>query len=50
MQKMTPEELGIDMKQHIQTLSVEEPPARKAGIKVETVDDLVKHLKTIGSI
>jgi len=48
--KFTPEQLGIDLKQRIQLVSVEEPASRTAGIKVETAQDLVNHLKKIGVI
>jgi len=49
-EKKTPEELGVELKSHIQVLSVEEPPPRKGGIKVETVDELFGHLKKSGVI
>jgi electron transfer flavoprotein beta subunit len=42
--------LGIDLTLKNKVLSVEEPPSRKAGIVVETVDDLVNKLKTVGAI
>jgi len=48
IEKKTPQELGVDIKARIETLFVEEPPARKGGIKVETVQDLVQKLKTGG--
>jgi electron transfer flavoprotein beta subunit len=50
IQKFTPEQLGIDLAAHQQVLSVEEPPVRSAGIKVETAQDLVNHLKKLGVI
>jgi len=37
--------LGIDIAPRTSTLRVEEPAARKAGIKVADVADLVKRLK-----
>jgi electron transfer flavoprotein beta subunit len=37
--------LGIDMKLANTVVSVSDPPSRKAGIVVETVDDLVNKLK-----
>ncbi|KJE92261.1 electron transfer flavoprotein beta-subunit [Capsaspora owczarzaki ATCC 30864] len=46
LDKKTPEELGVDIKPRIKTLSVEEPPVRKAGIKVENVDGLLQKLRT----
>ena len=42
----TPEEFGVDIAPRLKTLSVEEPPKRKAGIKVPDVATLVDKLKT----
>jgi electron transfer flavoprotein beta subunit len=42
--------LGIDLNLKNKVVSVEDPPSRKAGIVVETVDDLVNKLKTVGAI
>ena len=50
MEKKTAEELGVDLTPRQDILSVEEPPTRKAGQKVETVEDLVKKLKDAGVI
>ena len=41
----TPEELGVDVTPHVEILSVEPPPERKGGIKVESVEELVDKLK-----
>jgi electron transfer flavoprotein beta subunit len=41
----TPEELGIDVNPRLTTLKVAEPPKREAGVKVETVAELVNKLK-----
>ena len=41
----TPDELGIDISPRLQTLKVVEPPKRQAGVKVETVAELVDKLK-----
>ena len=38
-------ELGIDLTNRIQQIKVEEPPKRKAGIKVANVAELVSKLK-----
>ena len=38
-------ELGIDTKPRIDQIKVEEPPKRKAGIKVSSVEELVQKLK-----
>jgi electron transfer flavoprotein beta subunit len=40
----TPEDLGIDVAPRLSLQKVEEPPARKAGIKVESVEELVDKL------
>ncbi|MBS0272353.1 MAG: electron transfer flavoprotein subunit beta/FixA family protein [Proteobacteria bacterium] len=37
--------LGIDLKPHLKTLCVAEPPKRQAGIKVTTVDELIDKLQ-----
>ncbi len=42
---LTAEELGIDTKPRVQQIRVEEPPKRKAGIKVANVAELVSKLK-----
>ena len=38
-------DLGVDVSQRIQQIKVEEPPKRKAGIKVASVAELVQKLK-----
>jgi len=42
---ITPDELGVEVKAHIKQLGVEPPAERKAGIKVEDVEQLVDKLK-----
>ena len=42
---LTAEELDIDTKPRVQQIKVEEPPKRKAGIKVASVAELVSKLK-----
>ena len=42
---LTADELGIDTKPRVQQIKVEEPPKRKAGIKVANVAELVSKLK-----
>jgi len=41
----TPADLGVEVKSHLTQVSVEPPPERQAGIKVEDVDQLVDKLK-----
>ncbi|RZO49841.1 MAG: electron transfer flavoprotein subunit beta/FixA family protein [Candidatus Pelagibacterales bacterium] len=43
--QMIAKDLGIDIKNRIQQLKVEEPPKRKSGIKVSSVAELVSKLK-----
>jgi len=45
IETLSPEDLGIDMTPRLITLKVEEPPARKAGIIVNSVSELVDKLK-----
>ena len=42
---LTPEELGVDLTPTVEVLSVEAPAERAAGIKVESVEELVNKLK-----
>jgi electron transfer flavoprotein beta subunit len=42
---LAPDALGVDVAPRIKTLKVEEPPKRKAGIKVKTVAELVEKLR-----
>jgi electron transfer flavoprotein beta subunit len=41
----TPEELGVDIAPRLTVLEVTEPPKRQAGVKVESVAELVDKLK-----
>ena len=45
IEEMTPADLGVDPAPRLTLLKVVEPPKRQAGIKVETVADLVDKLK-----
>jgi electron transfer flavoprotein beta subunit len=45
MDILKPEDLGVDIKSHLKTLKVSEPPKRSAGIKVPDVATLVAKLK-----
>lgn len=47
---MKPADLGVDITSRLEVLRVDEPPQREAGMKVETVDDLVGKLKEAGRI
>jgi len=43
--QMTAADLGVDATPRVQQIKVEEPPKRKAGIKVSSVTELVQKLK-----
>ncbi|MGB4812198.1 MAG: electron transfer flavoprotein subunit beta/FixA family protein [Methylophilaceae bacterium] len=43
-------ELGVDATPHLNLLSVSEPPARKAGIKVNSVQELLQKLNDLEGI
>ena len=45
MEQLNAKDLGVDLTNRIQQLKVEEPPKRKAGIKVANVAELVSKLK-----
>ena len=45
MDIMSPEELGVDVTPTVEVLSVEPPAEREAGIKVESIEELVDKLK-----
>jgi|TARA_B110000208_G_C11572769_1_gene359530 electron transfer flavoprotein beta subunit len=42
---MTPEDLGVDITNNLKVVSVANPPVREAGIKVESIDELMDKLK-----
>ena len=45
MEQLNASDLGVDIKSRIEQIKVEEPPKRKAGIKVANVAELVQKLK-----
>ena len=45
IEQINASDLGVDIKPRIQQIKVEEPPKRKAGIKVANVAELVQKLK-----
>ena len=45
LEQISASELGVDTKPRIEQIKVEEPPKRKAGIKVSSVAELVQKLK-----
>ncbi len=50
LDEKSPGDLGVDITPRLKTLKVEEPAKRDAGIKVESVDELVAKLKEEGVI
>jgi electron transfer flavoprotein beta subunit len=45
LETLKPDALGVDVAPRIATLKVEEPPKRKAGVKVPDAKTLVEKLK-----
>jgi len=45
IEPLSPEDLGVDVAPRLEVLEVVEPPARKAGVKVENVAELMEKLK-----
>ena len=39
------QELGVDITPRLQTIKIEEPPKRKGGIMVSSIEELVDKLK-----
>ena len=50
MAQKTAEDYGVDVSPRLRTLKVAEPAARKAGIKVASVDELLAKLKDMGVV
>ena len=44
IEKITPGDLNIEIKQRLKTLKVTEPPQKEAGIKVDSVQELISKL------
>lgn len=42
---MTPQDLNVEIKSDLDVVQVTEPPKRKAGIMVSSVDELIDKLK-----
>lgn len=45
IKKYTPEELKVEVKSDFEVVEVTEPPKRKAGVMVSSVDELIDKLK-----
>ncbi|KAH7099490.1 electron transfer flavoprotein, beta subunit [Auriculariales sp. MPI-PUGE-AT-0066] len=50
IEKLTPEELGVDLTPRLETIKVTEPPQRVGGTKVDNVDQLIEKLKAAGIV
>ncbi|OBA16942.1 electron transfer flavo protein, beta subunit [Metschnikowia bicuspidata var. bicuspidata NRRL YB-4993] len=50
LEKLKASDLGIEIVNRVETLKVEEPPTRSAGVKVESVDELIAKLKEAKAI
>ena len=46
LEVVKPDALGVDVAPRLKTLKVQEPPKRKGGVMVKSVDELVAKLKT----
>jgi electron transfer flavoprotein beta subunit len=50
LEKITPSDLGVDIKPRLETLKVTDPPTREAGVRVQTVDEMIGKLKELGAL
>lgn len=50
MVQKTAADYGVDITPRLETLKVVEPAKRQAGIKVDSVDELIEKLKTMGAV
>lgn len=50
LEKLKASDLGVEIASRLETVKVEEPPTRAAGIKVESVDELIAKLKDAKAI
>ncbi|CAH6718773.1 probable electron transfer flavoprotein subunit beta [[Candida] jaroonii] len=50
LEKLSPKDLDIEISKRLQTLKVQAPPERPAGVKVESVDELIEKLKQVKAI
>ncbi|GJN12138.1 hypothetical protein PR202_ga30392 [Eleusine coracana subsp. coracana] len=46
IKKITPQELNVDIRSDLEVVEVNEPPKRKAGVILSSVDELLDKLKT----
>jgi len=50
VEKVSVEDLGVDVKRRLRTIKVTEPPTRQGGGKVADVDGMIAKLKELGAI
>ena len=48
--KFTTDELGVTITPHQKILSVDNPPTREGGVKVESVDELLDKLRNVAKV
>lgn len=45
IKKLTPQDLNVEIKSDLEIVQVTEPPKRKAGVILSSVDELIDRLK-----
>lgn len=45
IKKLTPQELKVEIRSDLEVVQVTEPPKRKAGVIISSVDELIDKLK-----
>ncbi len=50
IEEITVEDIGVDVTPRLTVVSVDDPPPRAAGVKVESVEELVEKLKESGAL
>lgn len=45
IKKLTPQDLNVEVKSDLEVVQVTEPPKRKAGVILSSVDELIDRLK-----
>ncbi|KAI4318007.1 hypothetical protein L6164_025820 [Bauhinia variegata] len=50
IKKFTPQDLNVEIRSDLEVVQVTEPPKRKAGVKVSSVDELIDKLKNEANV
>ena len=50
VEKITPNDLNVEIKQRLKTLKVTEPPKKTPGIKVDSVQELISKLHEVEKV